>query len=192
MSNDPNASDDRLKNPSADDSVTGLETGQPSTERRWAQPEFFFRTDVPAWKYVIRMTIVSLVPTFLLSVVLAAAGILTEENTPVFEGPPAVLLIGIVVVSPVVETLLMAGFIWFLRFFIRRPVRLAIASCAIWALLHSLMAPLWGLVIAWPFFVFSCAYLAWRDVSWGKAILVAAGIHALHNTLPALFTAAGA
>lgn len=150
-------------------------------------PAFFFRTDMPAWKYIVRMAVVSFVPTAILSMTLAATGVLTVGNSPQFEGmPPVVLFLGIFVFSPLIETLLMAGILRLLMMATRRPVRLAIASCIVWALLHSTMVPVWGLVIAWPFFVFSSAYLAWRRVSWSRGILVATSIHALHNLLPAI------
>lgn len=138
------------------------------------------------------MAVVSFVPTMILSLVLAFSGVLTGGNAPEFEGPPAVVLfVGIFLVSPLLETLLMAAILRLLMWATNEPVQLALASAVVWAILHSLMTPIWGLVVAWPFFVFSLAYLAWRRISWTKAILVAAGIHALHNLLPAI-AAAGA
>ena len=62
--------------------------------------------------------------------------------------------------------------------------------CAWWAGLHSLASPGWGLVVCWPFFVFSCAYLSWRPRSWLHGVWVASCIHALQNLLPGLAIAA--
>lgn len=80
----------------------------------------------------------------------------------------------------------MAAGIWGLRFFTRRPLRLAFYSAVIWAVLHSLAAPAWGLGVIWPFFVFNCAYLAWRPRAWWRAIWVTMCIHAFQNFFPAL------
>lgn len=43
-----------------------------------------------------------------------------------------------------------------------------------------------GLVVFWPFFVFSCSYLAWREKSWWHAVWVTFCIHAFQNVLPTI------
>ena len=92
----------------------------------------------------------------------------------------------VVVVSPIVETLLMALAIKLMSLIVRRKLALAVLSAILWALLHSLASPAWGLIVCWPFFVFSCAFLAWRPKSWLNAVWVALCIHALQNLLPGL------
>lgn len=148
---------------------------------------FFFRTDMPMWIYILRSGIVSLVPSLIVGALLVATGVMSEENAPELTGPgPFTLFISIVVIAPMVETFLMAAGIWGLRFFTRRPLRLAFYSAVIWAVLHSLAAPAWGLGVIWPFFVFNCAYLAWRPRAWWRAIWVTMCIHAFQNFFPAL------
>jgi hypothetical protein len=92
----------------------------------------------------------------------------------------------LVVFSPAVETLMMPPILWALAFITTRPMQLAILSALVWAGLHSSMALAWGLVIAWPFYVFSRAYLAMRPYGRLKAIAVTACVHSLQNTLPAV------
>ena len=138
------------------------------------------------WKYVLRTGLISLVPSLIIAVILGLTGIITEETGPEFEGPVIGLLIGLVVISPPLETLLMGGVLWILSFITKRPVRLAVISAFIWAAVHSLIAPTWGLGVIWPFFVFSCSYLGWRRRSWWRAILVTSCLHAFQNTLPAI------
>jgi hypothetical protein len=48
------------------------------------------------------------------------------------------------------------------------------------------MAPAWGLVIWWPFLIFSVLFVAWRQRSWAAGLGVAATTHALQNLGPAL------
>ncbi|MCA9439026.1 MAG: hypothetical protein KC978_24790, partial [Candidatus Omnitrophica bacterium] len=101
-------------------------------------------------------------------------------------GGPLAIFIGIVIFSPVIETFLMASGIWLLSFITQRPLRLALLSAILWAALHSLLSPPWGIGILWPFFVFSCAYLAWRKKTWWRAIWVTICIHAFQNFFPGL------
>jgi hypothetical protein len=138
------------------------------------------------WKYVLRTGLISLVPSLIIVMILGLTGVVTEETGPEFKGPALGLLIGMVLISPPLETLLMGGGLWILSFITKRPVRLAVISAFIWAGVHSLFAPAWGLGVIWPFFVFSCSYLGWRRRSWRRAILVTSCVHAFQNILPAI------
>jgi hypothetical protein len=86
----------------------------------------------------------------------------------------------------VFETLLLAFTLWALSFVTQDFIKRALAAGVIWGILHSIQAPAWGLVVWWPFFIFSCAYLAWRRVSWVYAFLAAALLHFIQNLLPAI------
>ena len=77
--------------------------------------------------------------------------------TPEFpmKGPTAFFLL--VVFAPLLETLIMAGFLsLFLRFL--PPAAAILLSAAGWGVAHSLEAVGWGLVIWWPFLIFSTLY----------------------------------
>ena len=145
-----------------------------------------FENNISMWKYILRTGLISLVPSMVIAIILGLAGAVTEDTSPKFEGSALGLFILMVLVSPPVETLIMAGGLWVLSFITKKPVRLAIISAIIWALVHSLIAPVWGLGVIWPFFVFSCAYLGWRRRSWWRAILVTSCVHAFQNILPAI------
>ncbi len=160
------------------------------------RPRFLFNTNMAMWKYILIMGTASLVPSLMLSFGLSVTGIMSEENGPKFEDGPVVLMWYMMAVwAPVVETLMMAGILWLLSFATGSKTKLAIISASIWALFHSLVGFMqpepaftwaWGVVIAWPFFVFSCGYLAWRDKSVGHGLVVAMGLHAFQNFLPSL------
>lgn len=137
------------------------------------------------------MALVSVIPTLtfaLLFVALAALGVPVDEwSVPAFHGPKPLEFLGTVIFSPIVETLLMGPVFLILSLATKNRRALAIASALVWAGLHSAVHPAWGLLVAWPFFVNSCAYLAWRPSGWRRAFSVTARIHALHNLVPACF-----
>ncbi|OHB74127.1 MAG: hypothetical protein A2Z25_19805 [Planctomycetes bacterium RBG_16_55_9] len=100
------------------------------------------------------------------------------------------MIVLIVVVGPPIETLLMGPVLHILSFVTKRSIPLAAMSAFVWACLHSIAAPAWGLGVIWPFFVFSCSYLAWRRRGWWRAIFVTSCVHAFQNLLPAIATVA--
>ena len=60
-----------------------------------------------------------------------------------------------------------------------------------WGLAHSSAAPIWGLIIWWPFLIFSTLFVVWRSRSLAAAFAVPAAVHALHNLGPGLAVASG-
>lgn len=95
--------------------------------------------------------------------------------------------IGVVLVAPLLETLMMVGLLYALRP-LRTKLRIALASAGAWGLLHAAIA--WGAFLAaWPFFVFSLVYLERRPLGFRAAFAATAGVHGLHNAV--LLAAAG-
>ena len=110
--------------------------------------------------------------------------------TPDFpmKGPVALFLL--VAFAPLVETLIMAGFLTlFLRFL--PPTAAILLSAAGWGVAHSLEALGWGVVIWWPFLIFSTLFVVWRQRGFLAGVGVAAATHALQNLGPALKVAFG-
>lgn len=150
-----------------------------------------FNTRKPTWKYVLLAGLIGLVPSLLISFIVVWVGLGNEETLPQFgqETGPVVLFVSVVIFSPVVETLALGFTLWLLAFLTRRPLSQAVVACVFWALLHSLVAPAWGVVVIWPFFVFSCVYLAWRRKSWWRAMVMTCGVHMFQNLLPGVLIA---
>lgn len=94
--------------------------------------------------------------------------------------------IGAVTIGPVIETLMMVFVFFILRFFLKTRVTLVAASAIIWALLHSLSDWSWGLLIFWPFCVFSFTFLFWDQKRRTKALLMTMVLHAMFNAVGAL------
>ena len=113
-----------------------------------------------------------------------------NAKTPEFaiSGPLAIGLL--VIFSPIVETLIMGGVLLVLLRFLR-PTWAVIASALGWGLAHSYAAPIWGLIIWWPFLIFSTLFVAWRSRSLALAFVMPATVHGLQNLLPAVLVATG-
>lgn len=141
-----------------------------------------------AWLAIPTAWALSIVGSLLLAALFAAL-------TPQLKGPdfpikgwPA--LFALVVFAPFIETLMMAGLIWLFERFL--PTTGAIVGSAIaWGGFHSAQALGWGLVIWWPFLIFSTLYVVWRQRGFWTGVGVAATTHALQNLGPGLVIAFG-
>jgi len=125
-----------------------------------------------------------------LALAVASKAIAPSLPTPAFpiKGPTALFLL--VVFAPLLETLIMAGFLTlFLRFI--PPSAAILLSAAGWGVAHSLEALGWGLVIWWPFLIFSTLFVVWRQRGFWAGFGVAAATHALQNLGPGLKVAFG-
>ena len=140
----------------------------------------------------LRAIVVGWLTAFPISLALSYLGMLIfpQAAPPEFNVTGGVAIFALVVFSPVVETLLMGAVLLVLLRLL--PAVAAIAVSAVgWGIAHSLAAPIWGLVIWWPFLVFSTLFVAWRDRSLALAFLVPMCAHALQNLLPAILVASG-
>ena len=130
--------------------------------------------------------------TFIPSILLAAVIGFAVPNVPQPQfnvtGTMAVFMLAIF--APVVETLIMGTVLLvLLRLF--GPTAAILLSALGWGLAHSWAAPTWGLVIWWPFLIFSTLFVAWRQRSLGAAFAMPMMAHALHNLPTALLVAYG-
>jgi hypothetical protein len=116
--------------------------------------------------------------------------IVPHAETPEFPGIGGPLLIFLLVVlSPVVESLIMGGVLLVLLRFLR-PTWAVIVSAIGWGIAHSSQIAIWGLIIWWPFLIFSTLFVVWRERSLWLAFGLPMAVHALHN-LPTSLLAAG-
>ena len=144
-----------------------------------------FDTSMPLWRYCLLAFPIALLPSLALfasaNVILRALGVDPDH----FQAPQihATVLdaFGATVFSPVTETLLLAGGLRILSNFSKRKLPLAVASAVAWGCLHALFGALWFFGTVWSFFVFSYAYLTWRERRLARAFTVAAVPHALIN-----------
>jgi membrane protease YdiL (CAAX protease family) len=141
-------------------------------------PSFLFETDGAQYSYVLRLWLLALIPSLLLSGLVSMLIPSAEGPDLVTRGPLPVLLI--VVAAPLLETLIMGGILLVLRRFVGFGPAI-IVSALIWAIAHSLSAPIWGLIVWWPFLVFSAAFLVWRRTGLFVPIAIVTLAHAMQN-----------
>jgi len=116
--------------------------------------------------------------------------VLPQAEQPQFDVSGAAAIIALVVIAPVLETLIM-GTVLLLLLLVLPPVGAVFVSAIGWGIAHSMIAPIWGLVIWWPFLIFSTLFVAWRSRSLLLAFLIPACAHALQNLLPAIIVSQG-
>ena len=130
----------------------------------------------------------ALLPSLLLSALSAA--LFPQAPGPAFEGGGASLFALLTLFSPIVETLIMAGVLALLLRVVNPTVAIFASSIG-WGMAHSIAAPAWGLVIWWPFLVFSTLFTVWRERSLLLALAIPASVHMLQNVGPALMLVSG-
>ena len=141
-----------------------------------------------AWLAILAGWALSILGSLLLAALFAAL-------TPQLKGPEFPMkgwmaLFALVVFAPLIETLMMAGLIWLFERVL--PTSAAILASAIaWGAFHSTQALGWGLVIWWPFLIFSTLYVVWRQRGFWTGIGVASATHALQNLIPGIAIAFG-
>lgn len=151
-------------------------------------PELLFRSDRPLLTLPLAWAL-SLAGSLLLG--MAIAYIAPGAETPDLGGAPAlVVLVGVALLAPLIESLIMGGVLDLLLRWMR-AWQAVLVSAAGWGVAHSLSTPSWGLVIWWPFLIFSTIFVTWRPRGFWVAVLAAALVHGLQNLLPAIAIVAG-
>jgi hypothetical protein len=149
-------------------------------------------TDQPVLSYVWQAWLIGFIPTIAIGTLV---GLTMPDKVPSIDGTPGsmfykqspiTIVLSAVVLGPWMETCLMWPILGILKRIIRKTLWVAAASALVWGVLHSTVAPAWGLGIAWPFFVFSLCFLEWSKISTGWAITATALVHMLHNAVPIL------
>ena len=170
-------------NPEGDKLTGGIATRRNLWQRILA---ILRNTDRPIFSYVWRTWLISLIPSIFAANVV---GIVLPAKLPKMDTSLAVMFVVLVFICPWLETLIMWPILAILKRTVKRTLWVAAGSAVIWGVLHSLVAAAHGLIVAWPFFVFSICFLEWQKKSTKKAIGVTALIHMCQNTLPVLLMA---
>jgi hypothetical protein len=87
--------------------------------------------------------------------------------------------------TPLLETLILAATTGLLLRFVS-PLYAILLSSFGWALAHSYQTPVWGLVICWPFIIFTTLFIVWKQRSLAWGIVMPWLAHALQNLFPAI------
>lgn len=105
---------------------------------------------------------------------------LDEPDFSFFVGKGWFTVFAVAVATPLVETLILAATSSLLLRFLRAEYAIILSSLG-WGIAHSYQAPIWGLVIFWPFLIFTTLYIVWKQRSVMAGILMAWAAHFLHN-----------
>jgi len=162
------------------------------TTAQWRPPISFLPKALREPRRPVLTLAIAWATAFLPSLPLGAAvsALLPREALPVFPAANWYIFFLVAVASPLLETMIMGAALLLLRRFLS-PTHAVLVSAVGWGILHSTAAPAWGLVIWWPFLVFSTVFLTWRSRSVLAGLGMAAATHALHNLLPALLLVFG-
>jgi hypothetical protein len=155
-------------------------------------PLRFLPASIRVPKRALRAILVGYLTAFPVSVLLGfvATMLLPTAQGPQFDMEGSAAIVALVLFAPVVETLIMGAALLVLLLFLSPTAAIALSAVG-WAIAHSLVAPMWGLVIWWPFLIFSTLFVAWHKRSLLLAFLIPMAVHALQNLVPALLVAQG-
>jgi hypothetical protein len=110
---------------------------------------------------------------------------LDQPDFSAFFGRGYFTIFALAVATPLIETLILAATCSILLRFVS-PEAAILTSSLGWAIAHSYKAPLWGLVIFWPFIIFSTLYIVWKQRSLTLGISMPFAAHFLHNLYPSI------
>lgn len=137
------------------------------------------------WRSLAGYVVVAVVTGFLAS---CAIGFLLEGyanscDTGAFRLGPVRRIIEVVILGPLIETLLLSGSVALLTRVTRCHLCVLITNAVFWSILHSLICPVWGVVIFPAFVAFTFVYMKFNEISAKMAISAAFLTHAIHNLL---------
>ena len=166
-----------------------MNTPRPSA---WRRPVSWLPPPLLEARAPLRAILIGWLTAFLPSLVLGGAVslLLPRMGQPEMAISSARMVALFVLFAPVIETLIMAGVLSLLLRFLPATVAVLV-SAAGWGIAHSLAAPAWGLVVWWPFLIFSVLYVTWRKQSMLAALAIPAATHGLQNLVPTLLIFAG-
>jgi hypothetical protein len=144
-------------------------------------------TDQSVPSYVWQAWLISMIPSLLISALVAGVRASAGYGNPplkLWESPVWLVLLGVFLVGPWIETLVMWPILAVLKRVIQNTILVALASAVVWGVFHGLTDPGWGLIVIWAFFVFSLCFLEWEKKSRRKAIVVTSLVHMCHNSIP--------
>jgi membrane protease YdiL (CAAX protease family) len=149
----------------------------------------------PLWKFCALAYLTALAPSLALySCAYFVVGAVGADAQAIQAPPRAASLsefLGAVIFAPLVETAILGLLLRGLLSVFKTPLLVAALSALLWGAMHATFGLLWFFGTVWSFFVFSCAYVAWRQRSLHEAYISAAVPHAMVNLTAMLAIALG-
>ncbi|MDK9754083.1 hypothetical protein KIV40_01210 [Vibrio sp. D173a] len=144
-----------------------------------------FETKLPKINYIIVAVILASLLSFINGYILIKLFVdINQSNETPIDLISPVTVFGVVIFSPVVETLLMFLIMEFLNWLrLYNKFFLVLLCTVLMCLLHSLVSIYWGFFVYLAFVVFSVAYQTWRSKSIKDALIVVFWIHSVYNAI---------
>lgn len=143
-------------------------------------PDFLARPDRPLLVIFLSWLLCAIGAYAIVAVVSVVAPRVATPDFSFYVGKGAFTVLMIAIITPLIETLILAAICLILNLFLP-ALHTIILGSLIAAIFHSLQAPIWGFVIWWPFLIFSTLFLVWKQRSFALAILMPTIVHGLHN-----------
>ena len=148
---------------------------------------FLFNTEMPLWRYILVLLPLIMIPAMaMINAVrfgLEFAGVDLTRFSPPPVSSSATGAFGSIIFAPFIETYLLAVLITILSSFIPNRIHVVVVSGLMWGAFHAVFGLLWFFGAAWAFFMFSCAFIAWRQKSFKHAYFAAFVPHVLNNAI---------
>jgi hypothetical protein len=135
-----------------------------------------------AWLAIPLAWLICIVPSLGLAYLVQAFA--PQLTMPEFPIKGHVAFVALAIISPLIETLILAAFITLFRLVFSPTVSVFLSAIG-WGIAHSTQASAWGLVVWWPFLIMSVLFVVWRQRGFWIAIMVPAAVHMLQNAGPA-------
>ena len=152
--------------------------------KRTIKQFFKLEPSIPLWRYCILAVPIALIPSAaILFIASNFYRVVESKISSASEISTALNVLGSVIIAPLLETLLLAGFLKILFRLNSHPLLNATIAAALWGTFHGLVEPIWFWGTIWSLFVFSLAFVTWRKISFQHAFLAAAIPHSLINLM---------
>lgn len=136
--------------------------------------------------YLIAASAVSVISATLVSGALRLIGLSNDAHREL--GGPELIAFGLfsIFFTPILETVVLVVIMRLIELTRAHKYANILISSAIAAGVHSLISPVWGLIVFVPFVIFSATYIIWRNQETSQGFKMCCAVHALHNLAPGL------
>lgn len=136
--------------------------------------------------YLIAATTASVTSSLLVSCVLMMPGLSNDIHSRIGGGEYIAFGLFSILIAPIIESLALISVMQLLELIKLRGYANIVISSTAAAAVHGIFSPAWGLIVFFPFVIFSATYLIWRNPETSRGFKMCSGVHAIHNCLPGL------
>lgn len=132
--------------------------------------------------YIAKAVCISIAPLFLIAILVIPLSPLNLDGA-ISSSTGLLLFFMQVMFAPITETAVQLLIILGLSKYLKTQALVIIFTAFIWAFFHALYEPLWGMMVFWPFVVYSLVCVEFLKISKRKAFIMTTGVHIAQNLL---------